>query len=190
MLSLWQQQERQWERAQRLEISKARPSERREGLRSGSAGLSLRRHEGPWPHRSRRARGAQRQPRRAGTLQAALPALPDGVAHTPDADAVGELPHSHPLARVPDAAALLQRGRRSARHPRVPRLRSLPESLRLLAGCLALPQPPPQPPPPCLPRHRCPGTGQVAAPGTCHLKENREASCSFFFFSGEGLLSD
>lgn len=99
----------------------------------------------------------------AGTLHTALPALPDCVGDTLHADAVGELPHSLPFACVPDPAALLQGGRRSARHPRVPGLRSLPAPLTLLAGCLALPLPPP---PPCLPR-------QHAGPAPAASGQNR-----------------
>lgn len=116
----------------------------------------------------------------AETPHTALPALPDGVGDAPHADAVGEPPHSLPRACVPDGAVLLQRGRPCARHPGVPGLRSLPTSLRLPGGCLALPLPPP----PFLP-----GTAQGPLPmsrvraGRCprHLLPQRKQRRSFFF---------
>lgn len=112
---------------------------------------------------------------RAGTL----PALPDGVGDTLDADAVGELPHSLPLALH---AALLR-----ARHPR---------------GSAASPRPSGCWPGAChchCHRHRHRHRHHHAAPGCaqgqlplprrvtagrcprqCHLRENRRAPLSLF----------
>lgn len=141
------------------------------------------------------SQGPQRQPRsrspwhRSRDPHTALPALPDGVGDTLDADAVGELPHSLPLACVPEAAALLQGGRRSARHPRVPGLRSLPASLTLLAGCLALP-----PPPPCLPRQHA-GAAPAALGHSRSLPpalatSKKTEGLPVLSFSREQLISD
>lgn len=89
---------------------------------------------GPW---------GQSSSQQAGPRHAAFPALPDGVGDAPDTDAVGGLCPGLRLPFLP-AAAPLRSGRPSARHPPVLGLRSLPPSLRLLAGC-------PRLPPPCLP---------------------------------------
>lgn len=149
-----------------------------------------------WATAKARARGASPAPAapgvQAGTLHTALPALPDGVGNTLDADAVGELPRSLPLACAPDAAALLQGGRHWARHPRVPGLHSLPASLTLLAGCLAL-----SPPLHRHCHHAFPGTaqGQLSLPrvraGRCprHLPPQRKQRGSLFFLFPENNWS-
>lgn len=97
--------------------------------------------------------GVRSSSRRPASRHAAFPALPDGVGDALDTDAVGGLCQGLRLACLPTAAAPLQGGRPSARHPWVLGLRGLLPSLTLLARCPTLP-------PPCLVPPPCPALGR------------------------------